>query len=281
MKSTLSINENLTLGIAFKSFQHVIWIMNPSMMKSCVCFALTLLFLGLSVPFNVASAANRSPQSTVETHRVAEAATYRNRRSESEDLQRFGWYAGLHAGAVLQPDMEIRGDSLKIDVTQKIGYVFDMVVGYKVPMGLRMEGELSYRNTDTDSIYFVPSKIRVADGIGGAEAASALFNAWYDFDFISDNWYPYAGLGFGYSTVWIDPGHSGSINTFDSSASGIVGQVGVGMVYRYTRDLEISFDFRYLRSIVEMKFYEEPRYPGSNDATYQTLSFMLGFRGFF
>jgi len=241
-----------------------------------------LLFdiLGASSAAEGSTGSETISSSASETHRVAQA-TVNNIDLSDEIRQRGGWYAGLHVGAALQPDLEIRGAGLKIDVQNDIGYIFDLVIGYKLPLGLRLETEFSYRNNDTNAIYSHTGNINLGNGIGGVEAASALVNAWYDFDFIFKDWYPYAGGGLGYSKLWINPGHSFVTTSIDSSDSSMVGQIGVGMVYRYTRDLEISLDYRYLRSVLEFKFYDEPRYPGANDATYQTHSFMLGFRGFF
>lgn len=254
--------------------------MNLSMMKTLGCLALTLLFLGVSVHSGVAGVAERAPWSTAETHRVAEAATYRSRDSSSEDLQRFGWYAGLHIGAVVMPDMEIRGPGLAIDVINRTGYNFSAVFGYKLRLGLRLETEVSYRNNDTDSIYAPATKVLLDNGIGGTEAVTAMLNAWYDIDFLNRSWSPYFGFGFGHVNVWTDPGYWNSINLLDSSADGLAWQVGGGIIFYYTRDLNISIDYRFLRTVTELEFHDI-RYAGTNDAFYQTHSFMLGFRGFF
>lgn len=225
-------------------------------------------------------------ETAIETHRVAEADAPKYADGYVEDYGMGRWYAGLHAGAVINPDMEIRGSSLKMDAIQDVGYVFDAVLGYKFRFGLRLDGEFSYRNNDTNAVFFPATDTKIGDGIGGVEAMTAIINGWYDFDFVPasgspfGNWSPYLGGGIGYAKVWIDPGHSGAVTVIDSSDSTIVWQAGAGFIYNYTRDVQISIDYRYLRSILDLDF-RDLAFPGSNDAVYQTHSVMLGFRGFF
>lgn len=237
------------------------------------------------------STADASPpastsSTTLETHRVAEAMAPKSADPHTDDNGMGRWYAGLHIGAVIQPDMEIRGPGLKMDMLQDVGFIFDAVIGYKFKSGFRLESEFSYRNNDTTGVYFTVSDVEFDDGIGGADALTGIINGWYDFDFISgsarsvNNWVPYVGGGFGYTKVWINPGHSGGSTVIDSSDSTIVGQAGGGFIYNYTADLQISIDYRYLRSILDLEF-RDASFPDTNDAVYQTHSIMLGFRGFF
>jgi len=71
---------------------------------------IAVAFLGCSIAASDVRAApeQTAPPATLETHRVAESSA-RHATDPAAGKSGMGrWYAGLHVGAVIQPDMQLR-----------------------------------------------------------------------------------------------------------------------------------------------------------------------------
>jgi opacity protein-like surface antigen len=85
------------------------------------------------------------------------------------------------------------------------GYVVNLGLGYKLPFGVRVEGELGYAHysvngitpVSTDGTFPVLNGSRVAlQSGGGMDQGSATVNAFYDLP-VPGRFVPYIGVGFG------------------------------------------------------------------------------------
>ena len=54
-------------------------------------------------------------------------------------------YSGLSGGITLLPDITLSVPGTSVDVETEAGFNLGAVIGYKWAMGLRAEGEISYR----------------------------------------------------------------------------------------------------------------------------------------
>jgi opacity protein-like surface antigen len=85
------------------------------------------------------------------------------------------------------------------------GYVFNLGLGYKLPIGVRVEGELGYAHYSVNGVSpvstngaFPPlngNRLGLQSG-GGIDQGSATVNAFYDLP-VPGRFVPYIGAGFG------------------------------------------------------------------------------------
>lgn len=255
------------------------------------CLKAAAFFAACSVSFAVnASPAEQTP--SLETHRVAEAwaATVPPREEPSS------WgnlYISAHIGGVYLPEMDFVQDSgARINTMLGNGIGFGATFGYKFPFGLRLETEFTYRSSEIDYVE-IPGFGIFPHPTGNVDSASAMFNAWYEIDFLPflfGKWAPYAGAGAGYAKFWADPSFwfvdgcgcspPEFIVIMEATDTALVWQAGAGLVYKYTDDVQISIDYRLVRSFGELVF-NDPFYLDPLKTDYQTHSIFLGFRGTF
>lgn len=147
-------------------------------------------------------------------------------------------------------------------------------IGYKWPMGLRSEIELSYRQNTIDFVTF--TEFGVGSGSGSVvnshvSAFAFMANVWYDFDTGSDL-IPHIGGGLGGATITYD---------FDGSSEDdtvFAWQLGFGLGYQVTPGVVLFTDYRWFATT-------DPRFldPGGPDVTgeYSSHNILLGARAHF
>jgi len=142
--------------------------------------------------------------------------------------------------------------TFKESTTPRSGeFKFDNATSYAGALGLRLdkkwriEGEVSYRNTDFDNMNF--------DNVGtfkmNGDLGTWLFmlNGYYDFDFKWKQVQPYVsgGVGIVHHSADIDD-TSGLARDASDTSLGLAWQLGGGLKYRMSDDLAFTGGYRYL-----------------------------------
>lgn len=154
---------------------------------------------------------------------------------------------------------------------------FDSALGYSAAVGfgwdaLRMEGEISWRDTDVDSIEYsrfsvggqelsqeVVNTINSEVELTGSRATLGLMtNAWYDVD-VGMGFTPYFGGGLGVQYVRYEIDRPRDLSSFEPDvvrAARTIGgddgdwvlayQVGGGVAYRLMESLVVQVGYRYM-----------------------------------
>ena len=168
-----------------------------------------------------------------------------------------GFYVGLGAGLWFSEDSDARGHPSEIysppfdaTGTHDQGTAFSGAVGYRFAEGLRVEGELSYRENDLDEFTvrepgslaaLLPPASRqdpaALDGLRGTRpidgdlsVVSLMANLYYDVD-LGLGLKPYVGGGIGLSRISIATSSSGRQLTDDDDTV-FAYQLGAGLGYR-------------------------------------------------
>lgn len=172
-----------------------------------------------------------------------------------------GLYANIFAGVNFQQGSS--GFQQTVSSFTSTGYNLDGREGFLIGgtigtdlnqwvQGLRIEGEVSWRNNDSSGRFFATTVL--SSGSAGAVEAnlstfSLLANLWYDFD-IGENIKPYVGggVGFGWTNgeVTFYPATLASFQQ-DFDDSGFVWQLGAGFKYPLNDSMQIGVGYRYFR----------------------------------
>ncbi len=110
-----------------------------------------------------------------------------------------GIYFGVHAGAnfkhSLEGDVKSGGASTPFELTSNTGFMVGGALGYRWKMGLRVEGEITYRRVGNNDVT-VGNATGAIDG--NQNSVAFMFNGLYDFK-LAERWRPYFGAGIGLS----------------------------------------------------------------------------------
>lgn len=118
------------------------------------------------------------------------------------------------------------------EVEYDLGFGVGGSIGYAMPNGLRLEGEVAYRRNDIDTVGGIPN---------GGELGTWAFmgNAVYEFN-VQSSVKPHIGGGLGVVHGTVDYGGV----SFDDTELGA--QFIAGVDYNVAPDLALIFDYRYL-----------------------------------
>lgn len=213
-----------------------------------------------------------------ETGRVTQN-TNSSLKPRAEETAFGNWYAGLHAGGVIVPDIEFVGSGLEMDVAFDTGFGFGGSFGYAYDFGLRIESELTYRVTQAKGfdISGVPFP-----GSGNIDTLNVMLNGWFDINFLSalfGDWVPYFGVGAGVSHAWTNVGWKG-FPIVEAEDTVFAWQGGGGLAYKISDSLFLTADYRFFRTLGSFEF-EDPFYVDPIKAEYKTHNITVGFRGHF
>lgn len=174
-------------------------------------------------------------------------------------------------------------DFVEMEFNQPLhsGYATGLALGWRFPVGLRPEVELSYRkNTLTQFNHRVYEGGGSIDGKGEEEATSLMANLWYDvlnlpapFSRVK----PYIGGGLGYTTLEVSGLEAGGVqfgNVHRDSVSAY--QLGAGFGFELTDRWSMSLDYRYFKTR-EAHFGDIQGLPRGDVRTeYSAESLMIG-----
>ncbi len=176
-------------------------------------------------------------------------------------------YAGIAAGVAILDDSTLSDNSGSVELSYNTGYVVSGVVGYEFGNGLRLEGELNYRQADTDKA-----------SAGGASASinsdvwsiGMMANAYYDFK-NSSSITPYIGGGIGFANVNVGDGSIGGVQVWEEDDDTVFAyQLAVGTGFDVTKQLTVDLGYRYYAT-------QDPSF-GLADAEYSSHNVMAGLR---
>ncbi|MBE9553101.1 MAG: porin family protein [Proteobacteria bacterium] len=141
------------------------------------------------------------------------------------------WYVGGYGAMNYTHDGDANGNE---NMVYDLGFGVGGMVGYAMPNGLRLEGEIAYRSNDIDTLNGAPI---------GADMTSWAFmaNALYDIN-TQSSVRPHIGGGLGVVRGTIETGG------LEFSDTVLAAQFIVGIDYNVAPDLALTVDFRHLRT---------------------------------
>lgn len=181
-----------------------------------------------------------------------------------------GPYVGIAGGGNFPRTLELDNAGISSDVDFKNNWAGAVTLGYGLGNGLRVEGELTHRQNDVDSIS------SATNGTGDLTANSVMANLLYDF-WSDQKLSPYVGVGIGLSRFdsSFSPIGATTVNDKDTHPA-IQGILGVS--YRFSESAQVFADYRYFHS-------EDIPFDAATgaviDGDYGTHTVMVGVRFFF
>jgi opacity protein-like surface antigen len=163
------------------------------------------------------------------------------------------------------------------------GFATGLAMGWRFPVGLRPELELSYRRNTLDQfnnrVYEGGSSI---EGKGEEQASSLMANLWYDIPNLPaplSRFTPYIGGGLGYAVLTIKGLEAGGVEFGGTHRDTVSAwQLGTGVGYELNEHWSMSLDYRYFKTR-EANFGKIQGLPQADVETqYNAQSLMLGLR---
>ncbi|CAM3047921.1 Outer membrane protein beta-barrel domain-containing protein [Pseudomonas gessardii] len=172
---------------------------------------------------------------------------------------------------------------VELDESLHSGLASGLAVGWRFPVGLRPELELSYRKNA-----LVRFNNRVYDGGGsidakGEERASSLMaNLWYEgFNLPASfsRFSPYIGGGVGYIDLSVSGLKAGGVSFGGTHRDTVMAyQLGAGFGYELSQQWAMLLEYRYLKTRTAHFGDIQGLPPGDVSMTYGAQSLMLGLR---
>ena len=181
-------------------------------------------------------------------------------------------YFSGHVGVTVQEDMNNnRGAQGPMEVDTNTGINGGGALGMRI-RDFRVEGEISYRDSDIESIN--SPTIKDSNPIGSSRAISFLGGVYYDIPY-SALVRPYFGVAAGLAKVSLEMLPSNSTTFVDDSDWEFAYKIGGGIAYTVTPQVEVIVDYHYFATL-------DPEYSNSLGQDFQsefkTHNLNLGFR---
>ena len=178
-----------------------------------------------------------------------------------------GFYIGAAAGVNLARDSKFDLTGSQPAASYDTGFAGLASVGYGLGTGLRVEGELGFRDNDIDDIAGV-------DGSGDVSALTVMGNVLYDID-LGGRLTPFVGVGVGLAQVDFDGVNPVGGSTVNNDSTAFAYQGIVGATYDVSDRFKLTLDYRYFAAPnVELTTNSG----ASADSEYRSHSVMLGLR---
>jgi opacity protein-like surface antigen len=155
---------------------------------------------------------------------------------------RDGFYIEGNVGPSILEDSDISGGGLSGEAEFDTGYVIGGAVGYRLADGFRVEGSVSYRESDVDAVTSGGVEL---NGAGDANLTAIMANAYYDFD-LGIPVKPYLGVGIGVGIIEVNSDDSANVLKVDDDSAEFAWNIMLGAGYAVTEDVDLSFGYRYL-----------------------------------
>jgi OmpA-OmpF porin, OOP family len=177
-----------------------------------------------------------------------------------------GFYVGAAGGYNFLPeDSDLGAANAELDG----GWAGLGALGYAFSNGLRLEGEVGYRENDVDSISGTSS------GTGKYNTSTFMTNLLYDIHQFNLPFTPYVGIGLGAGHVKLNSVGPVASSTVNDSDTGFAMQGIVGAAYDLNRYFTLTADYRHVR-IPDLSFTSAG---GTKlDSDYATNQIMVGLR---
>jgi opacity protein-like surface antigen len=195
------------------------------------------------------------------------------------------WYVSGNVGAnqILDSDLNETGSGISAngELEFDTGYGLNGAVGYGFN-NFRLEGELSYRQADIDSLTvnsvtvgsIVVTSLGTFPVDGDISSLGFMANGWYDFDTGTD-WVPYIGGGVGTAKINAEIGSIAGIPVnFDESDWVFAYQAGAGIGYNISPTVTVQLGYRYFAT-------SDPEFESAgvtDEAEFQSHNIEVGIR---
>lgn len=198
-----------------------------------------------------------------------------------------GPYVSGTVGATFLQDADNSNSSPLVDVKSSYdpGWAVAAAAGYGFGNGLRVEGEIGYRQVSLDKL-----AVRNDGGLGAAlglgslngvttnvegdeTALSFMANAWYDVK-TGTPFTPYVGGGVGLARVGLNNVSVAGITLVDDEDTAFAYQLGAGVAYALTESVSLTLDYRFF-SVVDATFTDVS---GSFGSEFHSHNVMVGAR---
>jgi opacity protein-like surface antigen len=168
-----------------------------------------------------------------------------------------GVYLGIHAGAnfkhSLDGDITGPAGSVPFSLSSHTGFMVGGTLGYRWDLGLRFEGEVTYRRVANDDVSVGASS---GDLNGNQDSVAFMLNGVYDFR-LSDRWRPYVGVGVGVSVNGLKATSLGSpkFDFVKDSSAAFAYQGIAGLDFNLSKSLSLGVQYKaFGTSGVDYKF---------------------------
>lgn len=186
------------------------------------------------------------------------------------------WYAGAFAGWNNTSDTDFETALGTIDTTFNKGAIWGLSGGYRLGNGVRLEGEVSWRDADVDNHKLDGATL---DGSkGAAKSRSFMANALYDFN-RDGKVQPYIGAGIGWTKVDYDRFGVDAVPDVLNDDDGVFSYQGIaGLSIGLSERFDIFGEYRYFKAQDPSVTTSEAAGSVKTDIGYQSQDFVLGLR---
>lgn len=201
-----------------------------------------------------------------------------------------GFYVSGHAGAVFLNESDNTDQSgVHVPTDFDTGFGVGGALGYDFPNNFRVEGEITYRESDVDTVDVSevagPGDL---DGRGDVSAIAFMANVYYDID-IDQPVTPYIGVGIGAAVVSANdvalataPPSIPGLQLTDDDDTVFAYQVIAGIGYDVTENLTLTLEYRFFGTQdAELDIDRRVGFPVSGttfDVEYQSHNVIIGAR---
>lgn len=156
----------------------------------------------------------------------------------AEDL----WYVTLFGGASFPNHVKTDYNGTGYSVDLDTGFVIGGAVGRRINDVFRVEGELSYARYKASEYSY--TGVGNYPASGNLSATYLLANVWADVAHFGDAKL-YVGGGLGAAYVTADTHFDGHAFGYGAGGWGFAGQVGAGVTYAVTQNVDLDFGYRF------------------------------------
>ncbi len=178
-----------------------------------------------------------------------------------------GYYASMAGGANLTTDSDITGTGINLTADFNNGWGLAGAVGYKYRSGLRVEGEISFRDNEADRVGSSTTNN------GDVHSFGFMGNVLYDFG--DGMIVPYIGAGIGFANVSFDAITPVGGSVVDDNDTVLAYQGIAGLAVPLNDLVAISLDYRYFATM-DPDFTTDSG--TSVEGEYANHTFMVGLR---
>lgn len=184
------------------------------------------------------------------------------------------WYVSGAGGVSFFNDanFDLSGGGGDFEASYNPGFAFVAAGGRQFDFGLRVEGEIGYRQASVDTVKFSGASGSTTAS-GHSSALSFMANGLYDFD-LGSRFKPYLGGGIGFANVSASNISALGSTLVDDSAVVFAYQAIGGLGYAVTPQFTAFVEYRYFAT-TDPSFSQAG---GTVDSQFQTNNVMLGVR---
>lgn len=180
-------------------------------------------------------------------------------------------YYGLHGGLNLSHDSDGTSGGVTTESVYDPGFAVGGFAGYDLGSGLRIEGELTYRVNDVDTVGGINLD-------GDFSSLAFMANGFYDFEVGGSPFVPYFGGGIGAAIVSANDIGSSGLTIVDDDDTVFAYQLSVGVGYELSPTVTLTADYRYFAT-ADAEIVNTFGVPA--DVEYSNSTFLIGARATF